>query len=402
MIKLEASFVVITPMFMSGADRNKSELRAASLRGVLRLWWRALALDQYKSWNKVREAEFALFGSSSSGQSRVHLSISIHEESKNRRSIGEPLTDRSGNILGFGGSYLGYGVVETIGHKRGRASRPYLNAPLKFDMNIYLRPQCRKSSEDLSEEADLLEGALKAMGLFGGIGSRSRRGFGSLTLLELKRDGVPTYKAPGDKDEYLDFLRDFIKKYSKSVTVLPEYTAFSQYTRVYFLKKGKDPLQLLDEIGQAMQMYRSCGIKGMVNGRIPSEKIFWNDHQNMIAALSGSTKDHPRRVAFGLPHNYYFSSLGRKPTVLAEKHERRASPLFVHIHRLSDNEYAAVASIFPARFLPAGEKILIRPDYGNDQSIALLPNWLDTLVDFVEGIVQDGSGRKRFPDLEMI
>jgi len=398
MIKQEASFVTTTPLFMSGAD-NRSELRAASLRGVLRFWWRALALSRFGSWEEVRKAEFALFGSSSSGQSRVHLSISAPNESENRHKSDEVLTDRSGKILGTGGRYLGYGVVDIS----GRVSRPYLEAPLKFDMKIYLRPPCRKSSENLSEEADLLEGALQAMGLFGGIGSRSRRGFGSLRLLELKRDGLSTYEAPGTVEGYLVFLREFLKTYVRNVSGMPEYTAFSQDTRVYILRTGTDPLQLLDEIGQAMQMYRSCGIKGMVNGVKPSEKIFWDDHDNMIAAFSASAKDHPRRVAFGLPHNYYFSSMGgRKPTVLAEKHERRASPLFVHIHMLSDNEYAAVVSIFPARFLPINEEILIRSDNGNDQKIALRSNWFDPLIDFAEGIVHDGSGRKRFPDLKMI
>lgn len=398
MIKLEASFVIITPLFMSGADRKMAELRAGSIRGVLRFWWRALALGHYESWEEVRKAEFALFGSSSGGQSRVHISISAPEESLNRRRSGEQLMDRSGKILDYGGRYLGYGVVDISGH----ASRPYLDAPLKFDVKIHLRPQCRKSPENLSEEADLLEGALKAMGLVGGIGSRSRRGFGSVTLLGLKRDGVLTYEAPKNAGSYLACLREFVKKYIRNVTGLPEYTSFSQDTRVYLLKIGTDPLQLLDEIGQAMQMYRSWGLNGMVNGTKRSEKIFKDDHDNMRAALSGSAKDHPRRVAFGLPHNYFFSSMQRKLTVLAEDHERRASPLFIHIHMLSDNEYAAVVSIFPARFLPDNEEILIQPDYGDDQSKTLQSNWLDTLIDFVEGIVHDGTGKKRFPDLEVI
>jgi len=62
---------------------------------------------------------------------------------------------------------------------------------------------------------------------------------------------------------------------------------------------------------------------------------------------------HPRRIAFGLPHNY-----GKRDDQQVGPHhkdlDRRASPLFIHIHQCGDTPAAAV-SFFPSRFLPEGK-----------------------------------------------
>jgi len=429
MITLEGKFRIVTPLFMSGADRERAELRAASIRGILRFWWRALALGHCEgSWEDVRKAEFDLFGSSTTGQSRVHLSLSAPDQSEKMQKIGNLLKDSSGNVLGPGARYLGYGVILPLDKKDergkvtnrlGEALRPYLQAPLEGDLRLYLRPTTyRKSSGNLDKKADLLEGALKAMGLIGGLGSRSRRGFGSFTLLKLKRDGVLKYEAPKNVEDYIASLRSFFQTYVKAIPEIPDYTAFNQDTRVYLLATGKDPLQLLDEIGQAMQMYRSWGRNNMVNDD-PAEQNFDDDHDNMRDALFAPAREYPRRVAFGLPHNYYFSSertnfskpvIEIYPEKKDRRHDRRASPLFIHIQYLSKDKYAAFATIFPSLFLPKGEGILIRraKEDGEDKrsvpqnTLQIKSDWHSILREFVEKDVPGGKGEKRFSDLKQI
>lgn len=73
--RLVASYRLTTPMFCSGADQEKAELRPASLKGALRFWYRALALAQYKTFEEVRKAEDALFGSTRTGQANMLLSL---------------------------------------------------------------------------------------------------------------------------------------------------------------------------------------------------------------------------------------------------------------------------------------------------------------------------------------
>ncbi len=75
---------------------------------------------------------------------------------------------------------------------------------------------------------------------------------------------------------------------------------------------------------------------------------------------------------FGLPHNYS-GALG----VLSQTADRRASPLLVHIHKLTSQNYIAVLSIIRANFLPENDRVWIwqgspkRPD-GDPQKFRLI------------------------------
>ena len=81
----------------------------------------------------------------------------------------------------------------------------------------------------------------------------------------------------------------------------------------------------------------------------------------------------PERAAFGLPHNYFTK---KGPTVTAtdgleyvldykleisgpnrNDMDRRASPLFFHIHRADSNHFIPVALFLPAQFLPENTNI---------------------------------------------
>jgi len=67
---------------MSGLDRFEAELRAPSIKGVLRFWWRAMALGRLVSVDKVREDETRIFGSGGDGvgQAKVHFRLNLPKE----------------------------------------------------------------------------------------------------------------------------------------------------------------------------------------------------------------------------------------------------------------------------------------------------------------------------------
>lgn len=73
---LQATFKIVTPMFLGGADRNEpAELREPSIKGILRFWWRALnwgrfaansdSSDENKALLRLRTEEDIIFGNSS-------------------------------------------------------------------------------------------------------------------------------------------------------------------------------------------------------------------------------------------------------------------------------------------------------------------------------------------------
>lgn len=389
MIKLKARFRVVTPLFMSGSDKFRAEFRVPSIKGILRFWHRALALGRLNSINKVRDEESRIFGSTEAGfgQARVHLRPIIPE---NVVQYSDPILKYAdGEPVGPGVRYLGYGIVEAApSRKRNTKEGQLLCSCLKypFDGTLSILIKNGTARDDIKN----LTAALIAMSFFGGLGSRSRKGYGSFNLTELKLGDDILFKMPKDVEELKLGIGSLFKDYGiKAYPNLPPYTAYSKFTRIVIAEKGVDPLQLLNSIGEAMQMYRSWGRNGKVNGKT-AERNFRFDHDLALEASRTNIKDHPRRIVFGLPHNYYFSSHGEKVDVKPAKHERRASPLFIHIQELTNGQYAAVTTIMPSEFLPAGENIKV-----NDSFVPQNADF-DVIQEFLDG--KDGSGAPRFPN----
>jgi CRISPR-associated protein Cmr1 len=389
MIELEAKFSVVTPLFMSGSDKSQAELRVPSIKGVLRFWWRALALGRLGSVSRVRDEESLIFGSAGRdvGQAKVHLRLKLDE---NIGQYKDPILKyANGEPVGPGARYLGYGVVEAVpsrkrNTKEGQILRSCLKYPFDGTLNLLFR------NGTIDDDVENVTSALIAMGLFGGLGSRSRKGYGSFNLLELKLGDEILFRMPNDVEDLKLKIGSFFRDYNiKAYSGLPPYTAYSDLTRVDIVEKGSDPLRLLNTVGEAMQLYRSWGRNGKVNDQ-NSERNFKDDHDLAADAIKTRVSTHPRRVVFGLPHNYYFSSYQEKVDVKPARLERRGSPLFIHIQELSNGQYAAVTAIYPSEFLPPGERIRV--------GSSVVPQSVDysVLNEFLDG--KNGYGKPRFPD----
>lgn len=353
-MNIEATYQLSTPLFCGGADPDKkpAELRLPSFKGVLRYWWRALAWSRYgQDLQAIQEEEDALFGAAAVGQSRVSMRLLPQNSIEQQRlSKDEVLTIRhnrisKGVVVGEGARYLGYGVMEAFKSdkrqtKAGQLTRACLRAPLKFTVQLRVR---RLGRSDLK----LLEDALIVLGVIGGMGAKSRKGYGSLVLQSLRTDGEKRWDAPQSMDDLCQIISRFSKYCNEAA--LPEFTAFSSKVRHVLLSSDdREPLELLDLVGRELIRYRSWGRDGKLFGdQEESEKNFKNDH-DLMKQPARERKTYPHRIAFGLPHNY---GKGKEVGPGDKNLDRRASPLFIHIHQCGDQP-VAVLSFFPARFLP--------------------------------------------------
>ena len=359
MYKLEATYRVVTPLFAGGADQqNTVDLRAPAFKGVLRFWYRAVTLPFCRgNWQQVKEQEKELFGSTD-GQASFMLKL-------------ETPTTQSAPVPGgtkwnpLGSAYLGYGVIGWNRENRQvETSRPYLKEGLCFTATLVI-PGKKAEGADV----DGLKRALKALGLCGGLGSRSRKGFGSLALESLIENGNEIWTAPGNAEELQAKIQDLLRDTSLDPEE-PEYSAFSGRSRVAVWPSNTGALKLLDEVGREMVRYRSYGQsrgnRRVVLGNEVAEQNFADDHDLIWDIVQGDTQNraHPRRVAFGLPHNYFFFSAKQKVDVNARESQRRASPLFIHVHQLTGG-CAAVFTLLPAWFLPPGDKVEISVSRGS-------------------------------------
>ena len=346
--RIEVTYKVVTPMFCGGARPSTAELRLPSFKGVLRWWWRALAWSKCEGdLCRVKSAEDELFGSARRGQGKIVMRLLPSNPPPMIKE--DDVLTLNGQVVGEGARYLGYGVMGAFGQNAGKLTRGCLKAP--FDLKIELRAM------DLDElaRAWLLD-ALQAMGLLGGVGAKSRKGYGSLVLRSIAMNGASCWSplaSVGDLESALQRLLPTSNKKNWGSNELPPYTALSPRTRIVLVcaEGQSQPLALLDRVGREMMRFRSWGHNGKVLGT-DSEKNFKDDHYLMKEPSSQRTA-HPRRIAFGLPHNY--GTNNDQQVGPADGHlDRRASPLLIHMHECGTTP-VAVLSILPAQFLPGGD-----------------------------------------------
>ena len=347
--EIEATYRAVTPMFCAGArTETTAELRLPSFKGVLRFWWRALAWSRCGGeLQTIRQREDALFGSADGGQSRLSMRLVPDSVDRIVRK-GDVLTvsQADESVVGEGARYLGYGVMTASGKRGGKLTRDGLRAPFEFTVRMRLGERGLRAREHEHQLASLVD-ALICLGTQGGMGAKSRKGYGSLVIRSLLVNGEQRWRPSQTLFELRDVLAGLRR--SHRAAGQPEYSALSGQTRHVLVSSDKsEAMELLDLLGRELMRYRSWGYGGKVLDR-ESEKVFQDDHDLM---KGNHRNKHPRRTAFGLPHNY-----GKRPdqqVVPCDRElDRRASPLFIHLHECGATP-VAVLSFLPARFLPKG------------------------------------------------
>ncbi len=353
---LTATYRIVTPMFLGDADQKATGIRPPSVKGALRFWWRALNWGRFRedaddasALRKLHAAEAELFGAAAeenkhSGQARFIL-----------RTEYAPDTHKQ-EFAWSQSSGIQYLLGQGLWHFRDRLLRSFL-APgtLKLEM-------CLKEISD--EQCLQLQQALLALGLFGGLGSRSRRGLGSLAIQDIRdslSDCVWIPKSPADLKKIPECFA------LKSIDTLPPFSAFSRHSRLDISQQGNNSFHLLNAVGEEFQLYRSWGKadrQGIhkVGGR-EAEQKFPEDHNWARQAVDGIKPPYlPKRSIFGFPHNYFFSSDNRKVDIApgAEGRGRRASPLFIHAHFFPDGTHAVLQLLLPALFLPEHDRVELK------------------------------------------
>jgi CRISPR-associated protein Cmr1 len=242
------------------------------------------------------------------------------------------------------------------------------------------------SSSASDAEKRQVRNALVLLGTVGSMGSKSRKGYGSLTLTHL--DNGNELELPVDPAQR---LKRVLKGLSRNDNApLPEWTAWSGRSRIVTLSlENARSVEILDKLGREMVHYRSWGKDGTVLGK-PREGNFKEDHD--LYYKKPVSIQHPKRIAFGLPHNY-----GKKPDETVEPAptdlDRRASPLFLHVHQLSENSHPiGVVTFLPARFLPNDTQIKA---FGTDVPLDTSDSFWDPIREFLKRLQGTGTTTQR-------
>lgn len=413
MSQITATFRIVTPMFLGGADpTQEAELRVPSIKGALRFWWRALMWGKVKDVAEMHRREGELFGSSDKdiGQSKFLMRLEMSNPAKVLKSgevmaiRGDKAVSQNEATLGEGARYLGYGLMEAFTGKNtvaGRLTRSCLTAPFEFKLHLRF-----KAATHPKLQAEIL-GAVKLLGLCGGLGSRARRGYGSVSLVLLQQGGAAIWSAPKDAAEWERELKAAIGELPQP-NGMPEWTGFSRgHSKALLLPSSeKSSLELLSRMGRDFVFFRSWGQNGKVLGK-DSEHNFEPDHDLMNAVINQGSRpsSHPERVAFGLPQNYFFSSTRKKGTVepADDKLDRRASSLFFHIHQpTTQHGPLGVLLFLPSRFLPKGKENISAGGTSVPLAHGGSGEFWNPVHDFLERFLPDGNGTEKFNEPRLI
>ncbi len=225
MEKTELKLETVTPMFLRGADNKTPELRPPAFKALFRYWWRTV---QECDWRLLQKTEADLFGST---DGKAPFSIRI-----------------SGTIdLGDPKKY------SPLPHKNTFQMDAY-DAGKSFNLLLIA-----KNTSDASNYKQIA----KLGFLLGGVGNRSRRGFGSIRetnwnfsdVSSLRDEVLKTLNAFSEKDRFQTNNSFAINKRTVAIIELKPHTPHPEkypvVRRVFLGKLTNDVNILLKNIGKA-------------------------------------------------------------------------------------------------------------------------------------------------------
>ena len=350
---------LVTPAFFAGAGQKAEDctLRSATLRGLLRWWWRTLHAG-FLDTRTLRAIEASLWGDTNAGGA-VRLTVGADSGVRpilydyKERYAPKPafkrqhgLQDPPNRKTTQGLFYASYGMDDG-----SRGKRWYLEPGASWRVRMIARATQfsagNASGVRLIEPDMVLAQARAALHLlchFGGLGSKGRKGFGSLA----DTDGLSVAACEAA-------ARDF-----RRACGLPDSEerdaaspALGKRLSLEVPTPWKDPWFALDQVGFAAQGF--------------AQKY---KHRTEKAALGLPRKVHgPRRDPLRNQDSH------KPPRELqdAKGRRRHASPVHYHLAKNGDGRLTVRVTAFSARDLP---------DHGSSRRL------LDELIAYLEGDLQ--------------
>jgi CRISPR-associated protein Cmr1 len=276
MDSVEFDIEIVTPMFLGGANTTDAELRVPSIKGMLRFWWRATCgIENFK---EMKKEETKIFGST---DQKASFSMKL-EGLNNIKAIKSNLSP--GKKFQPKGKTFSVGIID------------YLAFGIRDHRNGYVREHFPSGSQFKlifffynSENKQSILNAFYSFIDNGGLGAKSRNGFGSLCITENHKSSM---QFKGN---------------------LQKYSALSSNSKLFNGLSGYDRWEdTLSEIGMAYK-----------DARLSVEK----------------------------KHNYDKRLLIAKPIVQSgNSKERHAKPYFLHIKKNINGKFQGQILFMPYQY----------------------------------------------------
>jgi CRISPR-associated protein Cmr1 len=354
--KIEFEIKAVTPIVMGGGDQNNAELRAPSFKGLMRFWWRAVkGKANISDISELKKEESEIFGSADQGMGKSKFAIRVigRVDDRYRSNVRELF-----NMGKPGLSYLFYpfrlqGPSDRYGYKANST---------KFKIQL--------SSKD-EDYLRIAAASFWCVVYLGGIGTRSRRGAGNLSVTkvntmnfdhtDIEKEIKKLFASEGIESQ--DNVKGWYEERYKSVSNIignssdffhnPSYPILKG-GGVYVLPHKTSWEEVLNVFGDKFREYRLR--------KQPDYDIVKSFIQT---GNMGGTVD---RAAFGLPLSFSYSSLqNRKADINPQNNrfDRSSSPLIFKVVEFN-GKYFPVMVHLNKQLIPANGDLQIKR--GNGQS----------------------------------
>ncbi|MDW8172384.1 MAG: type III-B CRISPR module RAMP protein Cmr1 [Anaerolineae bacterium] len=183
MAKYDFTLSLVSPAFIAGTDKSKPEMRAPSIRGHLRYWYRAIRGASVDEPGDLFKQESKAFGSTEEGNKFTLLIVPKGEEEHCR--------------------------VAMLPHKSNSRERSETQA-LK-EGQLYVLSLISRPGQSVSKPVII---SMAIWSLLGGLGRRSRRMFGAVHVVPKEESPAEDlwYDTPKSVDELVGTIRDILHR----------------------------------------------------------------------------------------------------------------------------------------------------------------------------------------------
>jgi len=348
-------YELITPLFGGGVTPGSSDevttIRGTEIRGQFRFWWRATRGGlSGGNLDRMREMEGMIWGRVGGGAVRTPSQVDIAVEVTKGGREKKVFTSRNSRTSVLDEwrklSYLLWPLQPQDDRPAGK-----LHDEVAFKLHI-------RFPADLREDVDA---ALWAWETFGGIGARTRRGFGAVKLVAVNGVKADLPYAPDAQEWILEGLRrHIVAKGTNGGLAWPGGVPhLSRSPRMKVTRPLETPRKAWEVLIDRLRAFRQSRGRGGSRGRSDwpeaeaVREIVFGRRRNAGAPF---VKKFPR-AAFGLPIEFHLRGETDAELVPESGYNRLASPLI--LRPLACREGAVgVALILDGTSLPPGNLIL--------------------------------------------
>jgi CRISPR-associated protein Cmr1 len=382
-------YELITPLFGGGVLPRQADpitvVRGSEIRGHLRFWWRACRGGAFDgNLLPLKAAEDALWGAAGGAAgplpSQVKLAVTVHAQ-------GRPFQpkDWHGNSVAISNYRSPYSYVAF-------PLQQYPDAVtvegVIFDLEITY-PAAQRAE---------IDAALWAWQTFGGIGGRTRRGFGALCCTHV--DGVPTPPiAAADLHAHLQRMLQTVSA-GPWPAGLPYLSASTPFR---LAAHASDSLAAWQHLIRKLKEFRQNRPARTAAGR--PGRSYWPEPDEIRRRFGGQAFAHVPlntvgkfpRAAFGLPILFHFMGNNEPPETRLQSagYGRLASPLILRPICCREGAVGLglilQGALFPPGPLelhgaPPGAPIITRLDPADTSTIPALKGQTNVLLAFLDSL----------------